>query len=369
MKLKIINYLSFIALFVVCSTWMAPSGGQSGNYAGAPGDGGAQFNNTCSQSNGGCHRPGNGTFSGSVDLLGLPATYNPGSTYNLTLRLDDSGNSSSIEGGFQIVATENGDNNVQYGTFTRVVGESRLAGSGRLIQSTPKLMMNGVVEWTFDYTVPAATGTANPPNIVFYYVGNAVNGGGTGNDYVYDNISATALPIELVGFQVKPNEKNQAVLNWVTALEINSDKFLIERSQNGIDFESIGEIEAAGSSFDNLNYQFVDISPNSGLNYYRLKQLDLDESFEYSTIKSLDLKEAKTALSIYPNPSSKELRVNNMGAGIRKASVVNSMGQMIKEFLLQDGENVISVNDLSKGIYFLQYENGNSIAMEQFVKM
>lgn len=369
MKLKITSYLSFIALFLVCSTWMAPSGGQSGNYAGAPGDGGAQFNNTCAQSNGGCHRPGSGAFGGSVDLIGLPTNYSPGETYSLTLKLDDSGNSTSIEGGFQIVATENGDNNVQYGTFSTTAGETRLAGSGRLIQSTPKVMIDGIVEWAFDYTVPASRGVANPPNIVFYYVGNAVNGGGTGNDYVYDAISGTTLPIELVGFQVKTNEKNHAVLNWVTALEINSAKFSIERSVNGIDFESIGEVEAAGSSFNNLNYEFVDISPNNGLNYYRLKQIDLDESFEYSLLKSIDLKEAKIALSIYPNPTTDEIRVNNIGSGIRKARVVNSMGQMIKEFLLQDGENVIAVNDLNKGIYFLQYENGTSFSMEQFVKI
>ena len=369
MKLKITSYLSFIALFLVCSTWMAPSGGQSGNYAGAPGDGGSGFFNTCAQSNGGCHRPGAGTLSGSVELLGLPATYSPGSTYSLTLRLDDAGNTSSIEGGFQIVATENGDNNVQYGTFSTTAGETRRAGSGRLIQSSPKAMTNGVVEWNFDYTVPASRGVANPPNIVFYYVGNAVNGGGTGTDYVYDAISDVTLPIELLSFQVKTNEKNQVVLNWATALEINSNKFSIERSENGIDFESVGEVKAAGSSFNNLNYEFVDLSPNNGINYYRLKQIDLDESFEYSTTKALDLKEAKIALSIYPNPTTDEIRVNNIDSGIRKARLVNSNGQMIKEFLLQDGENIIAVNDLSNGIYFLQYENGSSYSMEQFVKI
>jgi hypothetical protein len=100
-----------------------------------------------------------------------------------------------------------------------------------------------------------------------------------------------------------------------------------------------------------------------------LKQIDSDESFEYSTTKVLDLKEAKIALSIYPNPTTDEIRVNNNNSGIRRARLVNSNGQLIKEFLLQDGENVIGVNDLSNGIYFLQYENGSSYSMEQFVKI
>ena len=367
MKLKFTSQLSFLSLLAVCFIWLAPSGGQSGNYAGAPGDGGSGFNNTCAQSNGGCHRPGSGTATGSVELLGLPTTYQAGSTYSLTLRLTDA-NTTSIEGGFQIVATENGDNNIQYGTFSAPEG-TRLAGSGRLIQSTPKVMTNGVVDWTFDYTVPASRGGANPENIVFYYVGNAVDGSGTGNDYTRDGLTGVTLPIDLVSFYTKKMEEGQIQLNWITATEINSASFDIEHSTDGTTFKTIGNKTAAGSSFANRAYGYVHSTPATGINYYRLKLIDQDGSFEYSTIQSIHLETSKIDLAIYPNPTANFLNITSLDENLLQVSIVNSMGQELRQIPLIEGANSVQIQDLSAGNYFIKYQSGTSFEMKQFIKL
>ena len=94
------------------------------------------------------------------------------------------------------------------------------------------------------------------------------------------------LPVELISFEVKKDSES-SVLEWLTATEINSDRFVIERADFSYDFKPIGEVFAAGNSESIVNYLFRDNAPHSGINYYRLKQLDFDGTYEYSEIKSM----------------------------------------------------------------------------------
>ena len=92
------------------------------------------------------------------------------------------------------------------------------------------------------------------------------------------------LPIELVEFEARPNG-DQVDLTWVTASEINSDYFLIEKTQDGTNFTEVAKVEAANFSNNTLNYSSVDLNPYEGLSYYRLKEVDNDGQFEYSELR------------------------------------------------------------------------------------
>ncbi len=121
----------------------------------------------------------------------------------------------------------------------------------------------------------------------------------------------TVLPVEWLSFQA--NEKDgKAHLKWSTATELNNDYFQIERSSNGIEFETIGQVDGAGNSSAALHYEYVDHNPTYPYCFYRIKQVDFDGGFDYSSIVRLDLNNAsEKKLSVYPNPvESDEVYIN-----------------------------------------------------------
>ena len=92
----------------------------------------------------------------------------------------------------------------------------------------------------------------------------------------------TALPVTLKSFKGISNGVHNT-LQWLTGSEINNDFFSIERSINGIDFTSIGQVQGNGNTNFDTKYMFVDENPNE-VNYYRLKQVDFDGKYAYSTL-------------------------------------------------------------------------------------
>lgn len=95
------------------------------------------------------------------------------------------------------------------------------------------------------------------------------------------NFASTPLPVELIAFDgAVEGERNR--LWWSTATETNSDRFEVERSGDGETFAWLADITAVGNSQHVTNYALVDPWPLSGLNYYRLMQVDTDGSSTYS---------------------------------------------------------------------------------------
>ncbi len=171
-----------------------------------------------------------------------------------------------------------------------------------------------------------------------------------------------ALPIELVDFYAFREGEN-VKLEWTTATEINSDVFEIEHSLDAISFKKIGEVQAATFSDSELNYDFLhknsfDPKGASGINYYRLKMRDLDGSFEYSEVRSVDLLNFHSLVNlvtVYPNPTSDILNIRfneNIEAGW--VEMYNELGQKVLESDLNHAsKNTISVKDFPSGVYFL----------------
>lgn len=122
--------------------------------------------------------------------------------------------------------------------------------------------------------------------------------------------TSNPLPVELLYFEAQQKNESIIELNWATASEINNAYFVVERSNNAVDFESIGTVEGAGNSNTVLTYKYNDVLPLQATSYYRLKQVDFNGEYEYSQI--LPLTRGTTSLaqyewSVFPNPvSSKE---------------------------------------------------------------
>jgi hypothetical protein len=112
------------------------------------------------------------------------------------------------------------------------------------------------------------------------------------------------LPIKLLDFNVSALDET-IQLNWVTVSEENFEKFIIQRASDGETFQDLAEVPGAGKNLFDIKtyYSYKDTAPLLGFNYYRLKALDLDGTYEYFKIKAVKL-EGPKRLTVYPNPSS-----------------------------------------------------------------
>ncbi|MDG1477484.1 MAG: T9SS type A sorting domain-containing protein, partial [Vicingaceae bacterium] len=170
------------------------------------------------------------------------------------------------------------------------------------------------------------------------------------------------LPVEFINFSAEPH-LNHNLLAWSTATEINNDYFILERSDNGIEFERVAQIDGAGNSNDLLKYKYEHKNP-SKTEYYRLKQVDFDGKHSYSKIIVVN-NIGEQEINIYPNPSK-----DNFSFEIRESSdelytitYTNLLGMNSSERIqITEGINQYQVTDfvnLPNGIYFIQVINGN----------
>jgi len=97
---------------------------------------------------------------------------------------------------------------------------------------------------------------------------------------------ATELPVKLTAFYGQ-KYGNKNVLYWVTASEIDNDRFEVERADSALNWSSIGIVKGMGTTTSQTEYSFIDGLPIQGSNYYRLKQVDIDGQYAYSDIISI----------------------------------------------------------------------------------
>jgi hypothetical protein len=163
----------------------------------------------------------------------------------------------------------------------------------------------------------------------------------------------------------------QTLVTWGTEQEVNSLKFDVERSTNGIQFTKIGEQQAAGNSSTLKTYNFIDAKPETGFNYYRIKQIDSDGSVHYSAIvKVLHTQNIKEAF-IAPNPVVDVINlVEPIATNINTLEVYDSKGTLILRKVVNSAVQLYSlpVTNLPTGKYVLKINYEKSTKSIAFVK-
>jgi photosystem II stability/assembly factor-like uncharacterized protein len=203
-----------------------------------------------------------------------------------------------------------------------------------------------------------------------YLVGN------TGLIYSYQD--TTIVPVEMISFESSISG-NQIFLEWRTASELNNNGFEIQKKKNNNDWNSIGFVEGNGTTTDYNNYFFVDTDPISGLNYYRIKQIDYDGTASYSEIRSINFQPINDliALGNYPNPFNSQTNIvfNIPNDGEVELKVFNILGKEVDKNnykSLNAGINKInySMQKLSSGVYFytIIYNNKRLLCKFMFIK-
>lgn len=167
---------------------------------------------------------------------------------------------------------------------------------------------------------------------------------------------ANPLPITLDWFKARFTEFYTAELTWHTSKEVNNDRFEIERSQDGLNFEHHGEVRGAGTSSLPITYKIIDENPLYGRSYYRLKQVDFDGTFTYSEVRSIinTLEPPVERLIAYPNPVSLHNPVVTFNKKVN-VTVYNNLNRAVRKYSQVEG---FDASGLPAGMYIIRTTTG-----------
>jgi hypothetical protein len=173
------------------------------------------------------------------------------------------------------------------------------------------------------------------------------------------------LPVELTAFTAA-RQGSGVLLKWTTAQEKNNARFEVERSADGLKFQTIGKVAGKGTTTAASAYAFTDATPLGGVNYYRLRQVDTDESYRYSQVVAVTAAEALLRAA-YPNPAQQELHVV-VGAEPVQWRLLNLLGQPLREGKAQ-AQTTLDLSGLPAGSYQLEVRSGSQRVVRSITKI
>lgn len=177
---------------------------------------------------------------------------------------------------------------------------------------------------------------------------------------------AIVLPIGLLYFTGNVDEFNNVYLQWATETETNNDYFEIQKLVNE-SWVTIATKDGMGNSSTKTYYNYTDKNPRDGLSYYRLKQVNFDQTFNYSNAISVDLsKDREQITNIRPNPTNELVYYDYISKS--KADITIEVVSFTGESLFKETKNVetgfnsfnVSLQEFENGVYLLKITNDNS---------
>jgi Secretion system C-terminal sorting domain len=181
------------------------------------------------------------------------------------------------------------------------------------------------------------------------------------------------VPVELVDFSAKQTDEKITV-EWATASEENNDYFEVQHSTNGRDFIPIAIERGHGTTTELQHYKVIHSKPERGDNYYRLKQVDFDGTFEIFDIVVVKVQGDNPIFNVYPSEVFDviTLETPDFSPKDTEVSIHNANGLLMRKSILKEGAYKVSidVSDLPAGLYFIRFINENyDYTAKQFVKM
>lgn len=238
------------------------------------------------------------------------------------------------------------DDNMGFGWATMVLTNGTLVTAQRANTGSAARFPFQVLEFTA--STPTGCGATLPGN-------STPRTGG---------LCSAVLPIELLSFDAFLCQAG-VCLKWATASEKNNSEFSVEHSVDGINYVEIAQVSSRalnGNSTSRLYYEAFDKTPVNGINYYRLKQIDFDETFSYSEVISIKYSlHYDRELQVFPNPNDGEFVLNigpNKFGQVADLILTNSLGNVIYHdiLLLQNESDSFKVKlpqTLTKGLFIL----------------
>ncbi|MBK7763936.1 MAG: T9SS type A sorting domain-containing protein [Bacteroidetes bacterium] len=184
------------------------------------------------------------------------------------------------------------------------------------------------------------------------------------------------LPVSLLSFTGQ-RINGQSALQWITSNEENNSHFVVERSKDAKNFKAISSKiptkAISGNSSSNLSYDYTDITPLDGHNYYRLQQVDIDGNMSHSEV--IDIYYGNESLvTLYPNPVSSELNIdiNSSEATTAHIKIMDATGRVVRivDMMLQAGSNTgkIDIRDLTDGMYLVDISSSTGLHYSSVIR-
>ncbi|MFP5040654.1 T9SS type A sorting domain-containing protein [Parasediminibacterium sp. JCM 36343] len=196
--------------------------------------------------------------------------------------------------------------------------------------------------------------------------------GNAGSTVYVDNVyfwSTITLPVHIAGFKAV-KQGTVAAISWKTLSENNNKGFDVERSINGNNWAAIQFVGAKGVA---NQYAVTDNAPLNGINYYRLKQIDIDGKSTYSTTVAVDFSANALGFSFYPNPVKNRLTVSLQTINSKQASIdlVSINGKKVKSINISNTDSnsniAIDCSNVATGTYFLVLRDGSTVKTTKVV--
>ncbi|SDG18110.1 Por secretion system C-terminal sorting domain-containing protein [Dyadobacter soli] len=233
---------------------------------------------------------------------------------------------------------------------------STLTGTGLRITNNPALSVCSLVNFC---TYLSNDASSHPRTI-------SGNLGDCADEAALQPACWVALPITLAGFRAV-NEGRVNYLEWHTATEDQGDIFEIEHSVNGKKFKKIGNTPAKGIA--GSHYSFMHTNPAAGINYYRLRFVNMDGSRGSSKIVGVKTKEDGFVMNAYPNPFTGNVQVS-LGQVSEKAviTVSDASGRILQSETVNSKTHTLPLQHLRSGIYFIRYQDKATAETIKMVK-
>lgn len=228
-----------------------------------------------------------------------------------------------------------------------------------------KLGSNGFIRFSMQpkNTVIAGNNIPNKAAIYFDYNAPVIT------NTAITQIKNPVLPLKFISYILRQaqNDKNGIENIWTTSNEINISHFIIQRSEDGRIYKSIGSVATKGFG----SYEFIDnklpTTNNQPTLYYRLMAVDKDGSYQFSEVKVVELGIWNRGISVFPNPAKEQIRISH--SRVQQSSniqIIDLSGKLIQQIktLENTHSTLVNVAALKTGTYFITL-NGERV---QFIK-
>ena len=277
--------------------------------------------------------------------------------WNVSNRVDGVSKNKYVVGDNYTMIVDNGINDAALGDVEIVVNGSLLF----LTNSTLALTNNSSLRLSSGLILGLTSGQLITIGGVVKYQGN--KDGWKIGSLIADNTTGAsptgfkafaALPVNFTSFYISKSGQN-VQLTWSTDKEINNSHFDVERSFNGTDWQKVSVVDGAGTSSNVNNYSYNDKNVSGSVVYYRLRQVDIDGGSMYSSIKSIRMSEAVSAVRIYGSNKNVVIDLNTSIKNDLVVSVVNANGQVISKQTVSNPSYRININvqNASTGTYIV----------------
>ncbi len=187
---------------------------------------------------------------------------------------------------------------------------------------------------------------------------------------VFDQFEESSpLPITLKSFTATNINNEYVSIKWTTTMELNNDHFLIERSSDGEHFEKLATVKSGGNSSLSQDYSIDDNHPVNGINYYRIKQYDIDGKVSEYPVVMLKFGNVIDPM-VYPNPASSLVNIMSGKETVESVGLYDLLGKEIKVLKNNNGDVQLklTLGGLAPGVYILKITTPSKVYQQKIMK-